>query len=341
MLKQKFSSIIVGILIGVVFASALFSHLLRKERTAFGDGDGAIVLRLAHVLDSGHPVHEGMDFFARRVEELSGGRVVVPIFPNGQLGSEPETMEQAQNGALAFVKTSAAAMEGFVPEMAVFGMPYLFRSEEHYWDVLFSDIGDEFLEMGRRVGLVGICYYDSGSRSFYTVRTPVRTPDDLRGQKVRVLPSRTAMDMVSAFGGSPVPVPWGELYTALQQGMVDGAENNPPSLLSSRHYEVARHYSLNEHVRLPDIMVISELIWDRLSSEIQDWIMQAARESTDYQREVWQRESDAALVELERQGVQIYHPDSAPFREAAQPLYDGIRNPRVIELIERIENFGL
>ncbi|MCC5805199.1 MAG: TRAP transporter substrate-binding protein [Opitutales bacterium] len=340
MIERKASLLTVGILIGVVAASFLFTYLLRQDRLSPGRGDGVIVLRLAHVLDSGHPVHEGMVYFARRVEELSGGKVSVPIFPNGQLGSEPETMEQAQNGALALVKTSAAAMEGFVPEMATFSMPYLFRDEEHYWDVLMSELGDEFLEMGSRVGLLGICYYDSGSRSFYTARRPVLKPSDLRGQNVRVLPSRTAMDMVSTFGGSPVPVPWGELYTALQQGMVDGAENNPPSLLSSRHYEVARHYSLNEHVRLPDILVISDLIWQRLSPEVQGWVMQAARESTEFQREVWRRESDAALETLEEAGVTIYRPDIELFQEAAAPLYENIRDQRVVELVERIRNHG-
>jgi TRAP-type C4-dicarboxylate transport system substrate-binding protein len=148
------------------------------------------------------------------------------------------------------------------------------------------------------------------------------------------------MDMVSTFGGSPVPVPWGELYTALQQGMVDGAENNPPSLLSSRHYEVARHYSKNEHVRLPDIMVISELIWDRLSPQVQAWIIQAGRESTEYQREIWRRESNAALEQLIEYGVEVYYPDIEPFRLAAEPLYQAVRHPGVLEMIERIQEFG-
>lgn len=340
MIERKASLLAVGVLIGVVTASFVFTFLLRKERLSPGAADGTIILRLAHVLDSGHPVHEGMVHFARRLEELSGGKVVVPIFPNGQLGSEPETLEQAQNGALALVKTSAAAMEGFVPEMATFGMPYLFRDEAHYWDVLMGGIGDEFLGMGARVGLLGICYYDAGARSFYTVRRPVLHPSDLQGQKVRVLPSRTAMDMVSTFGGSPVPVPWGELYTALQQGMVDGAENNPPSLLSSRHYEVAKHYSLNEHVRVPDILVISDLIWQRLGPEVRDWVMRAARESTEYQREVWRRESDAALEALQEAGVIVHRPDSGPFQEAAAPLLENVRDPRVVELIARIRSHG-
>jgi tripartite ATP-independent transporter DctP family solute receptor len=152
-------------------------------------------------------------------------------------------------------KTSAAPMEGFVPEMAIFGIPYVFRDNDHCWRVLESEIGRQLLAAGQSVGLHGLCYYDAGSRSFYTIDRPILVPDDLRGLKIRVQQSKTAMDMVEALGGSPTPIPWGELYTALQQRMVDGAENNPPSFHSNRHFEVCKHLSLDEHTIVPDILV--------------------------------------------------------------------------------------
>lgn len=308
---------IVGLMAGVFFATVVFVIWQPEGKV----DDGRIVLKLGHVLDQSHPVHAGMVHMAERLEEISAGAVVIEIFPNGQLGSEPECIEQVQRGALAMVKTSSAAMEGFVPELAVFGLPYLFRDEAHYWEVLEGDIGRDLLRSAESVGGIGLCYYDSGSRSFYTLGRPVLTPEDLRGLKIRVLPSRMAMDMVSAFGGAPTPIPWGELYTALQQGMVDGAENNPPSLLTSRHYEVAKHYSLNEHTRIPDILLMSKAIWDELPPIAQQWVQQAADESMEFQRNLWRERTEAALKDLEEFGVQIYRPDPAPFAAAMEGLH--------------------
>lgn len=330
-MRKETSFLAVGLVLGALLTATFFVFLQRG-----GGGSNRTVLKLGHALDQSHPVHAGMEFMARRLEELSGGTMELQIFPNGQLGSEPETVELLQRGALAMVKTSAAAMEGFVPEMAVFGLPYLFLDDNHYWKVLNGPIGQELLAAGAPVGIRGLCYYDSGSRSFYTIDGPILTPEDVKGEKIRTLQSRMAMDLVSTLEGAPTPIPWGELYTALQQRMVDGAENNPPSLLSSRHYEVAKHYSLDEHTRIPDMVIFSEQIWTRLSPEQQAWVEQAAAESVTFQRQLWQEKTAEALEQVQAAGVTVYYPDKAPFIEATKPLLESFRGTPIGELAARI-----
>ena len=330
-MRKESSFLAVGLVLGALLTATCFIFLQRS-----GGVSNRTVLKLGHALDQSHPVHAGMEFMAQRLDELSGGTMELQIFPNGQLGSEPETVELLQRGALPMVKTSAAAMEGFVPEMAVFGLPYLFLNDDHYWKVLNGPIGKELLAAGAPVGIHGLCYYDSGSRSFYTIDGPILTPEDLKGEKIRTLQSRMAMDLISTLDGAPTPIPWGELYTALQQRMVDGAENNPPSLLSSRHYEVAKHYSLDEHTRIPDMVIFSEKIWEKLSPEQQSWIDQAASESVDFQRKLWQEKTAEALEQVKAAGVTVYYPDKAPFIEATKPLLESFKGTPIGDLAERI-----
>ena len=337
MMRKESSFLAVGLVLGILLTASCFVLIQRANRQSGGGTSTTRVLKLGHGLDQSHPVHTGMEFMARRAAELSLGALEIQIFPNAQLGSETECVEQLQRGALAMAKTSAAAMEGFVPEMAVFSLPYLFRDEAHYWNVLQGEIGRELLGAGQRVGIHGLCYYDSGSRSFYMINRPILKPSQLTGSKIRVMQSRMAMDMVSTMGGAPTPIPFGELYTALQQGMVDGAENNPPSLLSSRHYEVARHYSLDEHSRVPDMVIFSQLIWAALSAQERSWLEQAAAESVVFQRAIWKEKSDEALAKIEADGVKIYRPDKAPFVAATAPLYLQFKNTMIGDLADRIK----
>lgn len=332
MLRKETSFLALGLVMGALLTATCFVFLQRQQ-TASG---AQRVLKLAHALDQSHPVHVGMAYMADRLAELSGGTMEIQIFPNGQLGSESETVEQLQRGAMDIVKTSAAAMEGFVPEMAVFGMPYLFRDDEHYWNVLLGEIGQELLDAGAPVGIHGLCYYDSGSRSFYTIDRPVLTPDDVEGLKIRTMKSRMAMDLISTMEGAPTPIAFGELYTALQQGMVDGAENNPPSFLSSRHYEVARHYSLDEHTRIPDMLIISQIVWETLDAQQRGWLQQAADESVTFQRELWQEKTLEALAEVEAAGVTIYRPDKEAFVAATSALYSEFEDTPVGAMAARI-----
>src|SRR4030042_6653570 len=241
---------------------------------------------------------------AEKVAEKSQGRMKVEIFPSEQLGNEKECIEALQLGYLAMTKVSVAPMEGFVPQMKIFGIPYLFRDSEHYWKVLKGPIGKELLLAGESKGVRGLCYYDAGSRSFYA-KKEIKSPADLKGMKVRVMSSAMSMKMISAMGGSPTPMPWGELYTSLEQGVVDAAENNTPSYRTSRHYEVCKYYSLDEHTRLPDILVISTRVWKNLTPEFQQILQDAVDESVEYQRKIWTEAEEQDLKTVEAEGVTI------------------------------------
>jgi len=295
-----------------------------------------VVLKLGHGLDISHPVHKAMVFMAERVKEKSAGRMQVHIFPSEQLGNEKECIEALQLGYLAMTKTSSAPMEGFVPQMQVFGIPYLFRDSEHLWKVLNGPIGRKLLLAGESKRLRGLCYYDAGARSFYA-KKPINAPSDLAGMKIRVQNSIMSIKMVQAMGGSPTPVPWGELYTALDQGVVDGAENNAPSFRTSRHYEVCPYYSLDEHTCLPDILVISTRVWGHLTAEQQKILRESVDESVVYQRKIWAEAELADLETVQKQGARIIRPDKAPFRESVRPVWKEFEGTEIGELIRQIQ----
>lgn len=288
------------------------------------------VLKLGHGLDTSHPVHHGMVYMAELVEKKSGGKLKIEIYPSGQLGQERECLELLQIGSLAMTKVSASVMENFAPSYKVLSLPYIFKDRDHSYRVLDGRIGEGILLQGQKYWLRGLTFYDAGYRSFYTKDKPIYSPDDLRGLKIRVQPSNTAMNMVRAFGGSPTPISWGELYTALQQGVVDGAENNSPSFYYSRHYEVCKYYSLNEHTAVPDVLLISTIIWDKLSEEEKKWMQDAARESAIYERELWQESEKFCLNEVQKAGVEIIYPDKEAFAAKVRPLYDTYKNDEEI-----------
>ncbi len=324
MLKYKFSR-----LVFLFLAFALSSCGLQESKE----------LKLAHGLPTDHPVHLAMAFMADRAAELSGGKLTIEVYPAGQLGSEQQCVELVQIGSLAITKVSAAAMESFADAYKVFGLPYIFRSKEHTFAVLDGEIGQELLLSTEDKWIRGLCYYDAGSRSFYTKSKPINHPDDLSGMKIRVMQSITAVEMMRALGGSATPITWGELYTALQSGVVDGAENNPPSLYTSRHYEVCRFYSLDEHTTIPDVLIISQKIWDKLTPQEQKWIQQAADESAILQRKLWAESEEKSMTEVQKAGVLINYPDKQPFIDKVQPLIESYRNnPVVYSYIERIRN---
>lgn len=323
-------------------AAALLSLLLLLP-TLFSAGctskSEVKVLKLAHALDTSHPVHQGMVYMAKRLDELSGGKMRIDIYANGQLGNERELIELLQIGSLAMTKVSASPLESFVPEIQIFGIPYVFRDDEHFWKVLNGDIGKQLLDGPKAFKLKGLGYYDAGSRSFYTTKVPIYKPGDLKGLKIRVQESRTAIAMVQALGGAATPISWGELYTALQQGIVDGAENNPPSLYISRQYEVSRYYTLDEHTAVPDVLLISLRVWESLTPRQQQWLQTAVDESVLYQRKLWAEFSAQALKAIEDSGVTIIHPDKAPFREAVVDFhrtYEGTPTGKLLKKIQSI-----
>jgi len=294
------------------------------------------VLKLGHTLDIAHPVHKAMVYMAERVNEKSAGRMKVEIYPSEQLGTEKECIEALQLGYLAMTKTSSAPMEGFVPQMKIFGIPYLFRDSEHCWKILKGPIGKELLLAGQSKGLRGLCYYDAGARSFYA-KKEINSPADLKGLKVRVQNSVMSMSMVKAMSGSPTSIPFGELYTALDQGVVDAAENNPPSFYTSRHYEVCKYYSLDEHTMLPDILAISTRVWNSLSPQFQQILQEAVDESVEYQRKIWIEAEKNDLKSVQDAGVTVIYPDKEPFRKSVKSVWDEFEGTDIGELIKRIQ----
>ncbi|MCB0565186.1 MAG: TRAP transporter substrate-binding protein [Phaeodactylibacter sp.] len=295
-------------------------------------------LKLAHGLDNTHPVHKGMEFMAERVSEKSGGRLQIEIYPSQQLGTERQCLELLQIGSLAMTKVSAAVMENFAPNIQVLSLPYIFRDKEHGYKVLDGEVGKKLLLQGEKYWLRGLAYFDAGQRSFYTKDRPVYTPKDLEGLKIRVQESVTAINLVRALGAAPTPISWGELYTALQQGVVDGAENNPPSFYTSRHYEVCKFYTLNEHTAVPDMLAIGTVAWNRLTPQEQGWLQEAAFEATLYQRKLWAEAETHALEEVQKAGVEIIYPDKSLFAEKTKGILESYRDkPEMYQLIQEIQ----
>jgi tripartite ATP-independent transporter DctP family solute receptor len=301
-------------------------------------GSSVKSLKLAHGLDPSHPVSKAMVYMAEECEKLSEGQLKIEIYPSGQLGSEQQCVELVQIGSLAITKVSSAVLESFTEEYKILGIPYIFKSREHAFRVLDGEIGEEILRSTEPFWIRGLCFYDAGARSFYTIDKPIYTPDDLKGLKIRVMKSITAMENVKAQGGSPTPISWGELYTALQSGVVDGAENNPPSFYTSHHYEVCKYYSLNEHTMVPDVLIMNLKIWQELTDQEKEWFQEAVDRSVEVQRELWAASEKESLEAVEAAGVTIIRPDKAPFAERAKYIPEEYRdNQKLYSLIKRIQ----
>lgn len=295
-------------------------------------------LKLAHGLDVTHPVHKGMEYMAERLAEKSGGELQIEIYPAQQLGTERQTLELLQIGSLAMTKTSGAVMENFAPQIKALSLPYIFKGRAHAYRVQDSKVGKDLLLQSEKFWLRGLGYFDAGQRSFYTKDRPINSPEDLEGLKIRVQESVTAMNLVRSLGGAPTPISWGELYTALQQGVVDGAENNPPSFYTSRHYEVCKYYSLNEHTAVPDMLVIGTVAWNRLTSQEQIWLQEAADEAITFQRKLWVEAEEKALAEVEAAGVTVIRPDKSTFMTKTKGLLTAYKaDKEMFELIQKIQ----
>lgn len=315
-----------------------FGFLLLMIALSCSNTSSVKIIKLAHGLDVNHPVHKAMVFMGKELEKNSGGKMKLEIYPSSQLGSERQCLELLQIGSLGMTKVSAAVMENFSPNMKVFGLPFLFKNKKHRFNVLDGDIGKQLLNGGTKYWLKGLGYYDAGSRSFYTKEKQINSPDDLKGMKIRVMESATAMNMVKKLGGSPTPISAGELYTALQQGVVDGAENNPPTFYLSGQYEVCKFYSLDEHTAIPDVLVISTHLWNSLSKEQQKWMQQAAAASVVYQRKLWEQSENEALAAVKKAGVEVVTPDKSKFTDKVKTMFEEYKNDKeVYRLIQQIQ----
>ena len=295
-------------------------------------------IKIAHGLDQSHPVHKAMMYMAKVAAEKSSGKIQITVYPSQQLGTERECLELLQIGSLGMTKVSSSVLEGFVPDFKVFSLPYIFRNEKHKFDFFESDLGKSLLTSTEKFWLRGLCYYDAGSRSFYTKSKPILTPDDLKGLKIRTQESPTSVKLVNTLGGSATPIAWGELYTALQQGVVDGAENNPPSFYTSKHFEVCKYYSLDEHTSVPDVLLISTVVWNDLSDQEKKWVQEAADESYEYEKKLWREATSEALEKVQEAGVEIFHPDKLLFEEKVKPLIEEFKSDKeVFNLIQKIK----
>jgi tripartite ATP-independent transporter DctP family solute receptor len=236
-------------------------------------------------------------------------------------------------------KVSTASIEAFSPVISVIWLPFLFRDDAHFAQVLHGQIGKDLLLSAEKYWLRGLCFYDAGKRSFYSKSKPIESPADLKGLKIRVMESKSAINMIRGMGGSPTPVSYGELYTALQQGIVDAAENNPPSFYNSRHYEVCKFYSIDEHTAIPDMVLISTKVWAALSAEEQRWVQEAADESALYQAELWKKSVEESLREVQKAGVQISYPSKDLFLAQSASVYALVtqERPQLAPLIQRIQ----
>ncbi|RPD91797.1 TRAP transporter substrate-binding protein [Aureibaculum marinum] len=304
------------------------------------EDDGTKMLYLAHGLPRTHPVHKGMEEFKRVLEKESNGTLKVKIFSDAQLGSEREVLELLQIGSVAATKVSAATLSNFVPEYHIFGVPYLFRDKQHQYDVLEGPIGKSILEKGSKFWLRGLCYYDAGSRSFYTSNKAIRTPDDLSGLKIRVMNNQMAINMVNSMGGSATPLSYSELYTAIQQGVVDGAENNPPSFVSSNHYEICKYYTLDEHSAVPDVLLIGTKYWNKLTDEQKKWVQKAADESAQAEKVFWNESVEESMKIAIEAGVEVIKPDKSLFTEKSKSVLEDFvkNNPEMATIVDQIKN---
>lgn len=297
----------------------------------------SIVLRFAYASNS-QPVKDAMAEFGKLLSEKTNGEVTVEYFPDSQLGGERELIELTQTGAVDITKVSGSALESFSNQYSIFGLPYLFDNEEHFYRVMDSDLVKPIYQSTEQLGFIGLTYYDSGQRSFYMTDGPIEKPADLKGKKIRVMQSQTAIKMVQLLGGSPTPMDSGEVYTSLQQGILDGAENNEFAITEAGHGEVAKYYSYDEHTRVPDIMVINKETLEGLTKDQQEAVYEAARESTEFEKVVWKDAVDQAKERSENEFNVIFNEvDKEPFQEAVQPLHDEFaKNETFKQLYEEI-----
>ncbi|WP_033541134.1 TRAP transporter substrate-binding protein [Planococcus sp. CAU13] len=286
-----------------------------------GDGQST-ALRLAHSLAEDHPIHQSITQFADLAHDESDGAIRFEVYPNGQLGQERGTIEMVKSGLIDMAKVSAGGLESFSSSYSIFSLPYVFQSKEHYYEVMNnSEAVQEIFQSTRDDGFIVINWYDGGQRSIYTADNKVETPADMNGMKIRVQESRTSIAMIEAMGGAPTPMSFGEVYTSLQQGVIDGAESNETALTNSKHGEVSKAYTYTEHQYVPDLLIISTETWDSLSAEQQQILQDAAAVSSESHIDVWSEAIDKAIAEAKEMGVTFYEIDKQPFIDAAVPLH--------------------
>lgn len=332
------SGVVALILVAAVGACAPASG---ARTSAEATPENPLVLTLANNLGDDHVTSQALDSFAEDVKRRSGGRIEVKIYGNGQLGDEPDVLGQLHEGIVDMTRVSAPGLATYDPGYHTFGLPYLFDSEREFYEVMDSPEMADYFRSTADKGFVGLTYYSSGARSFYTRNTPVRKPADLRGLKLRVQDMRSQTDFVGALGAAPVVMAFGDTYTSLQTGLIDGAESNETVLTDSAHGEVSKVFSMTEHTWIPDMLVIGTETWDRLSPADAQLLSEAARASTERQKVAWAKRIDESVAEAKEMGVRfVTDVDTDAFRKATRPVVDRYAEqyPEVEQLLSVIES---
>ena len=296
-----------------------------------------VTLRSADTQADGYPTVEAVKYMGEIVNRETKGRIAIKVFPSGQLGDEKDTIQQTQFGVIDMNRVNLAPLNGLVPETRVPALPFLFRSVDHMHKVMDGPIGDEILAAMEKHGLIGLAFYDNGARSFYNSKRPINGLEDMKGLKIRVMQSDLFIDTVRALGGSPTPMPPGEVYSGLQTGVVDGAENNWPTYQNQHHHEQAKYYSLSEHSMSPEVLVISKRSWDKMSKEDQQVIRKAAKDSVAKMRELWVAREAQAEKAAAAAGVKVNTVPKETFMKAVEPVYaKHVTDPKLKDLVDRI-----
>ncbi|MGZ3217259.1 TRAP transporter substrate-binding protein [Paracoccus sp. T5] len=298
-----------------------------------------VTLRSSDTHPEGYPTVEGVKAMAEEVKEKTDGRICIEVFPSSQLGEEKDTIEQTQFGVIDMVRASFGSFNDIVPVTQLMSLPYLFKSVDHMHNVMDGPIGEEIGAAFEERDLVALAYYDGGSRSFYNSQKPIQSIADLEGMKFRVMQNDVFVDMMDALGANATPMPYGEVYSSIQTGVIDGAENNFPSYDSSGHAEVAKYFTLDEHLMVPELVAMSKASWDKLSPEDQQILREAARNSATVQRELWAEQERASEEKVVAGGAEIIRDiDKTPFIEAMAPVYEKyVTTPEAKDLVERIQ----
>jgi tripartite ATP-independent transporter DctP family solute receptor len=303
----------------------------------FAMAANATEFRSSDVHPDDYPTVQAVRHMGEELSKATGGKHSIKVFSKSALGSEKDTIEQTKLGAIAMTRVNVAPMNNICPATMVPTMPFLFRSTEHMRKVLDGAIGEEILKDCEAQGFVGLAFYDSGARSIYTVKKPIKTLADAKGLKVRVQQSDLWVSLLEAMGANATPMPYGEVYTALKTSLVDAAENNYPSYESSRHFEVAKYYNKTEHSMAPEILLFSKKVWDTLPAEEQKQIRAAAKESVTYMRKLWDEREVKSLAIVKAGGAEIVDVDKASFQNAMKPVYDKfLKDPKLQDMVKRI-----
>src|SRR6266567_1846541 len=299
-----------------------------------------MVLKASDVHPLGYPTVVAVQNIGKKLEQATNGRLSVQMYGSMQLGGEKEAIEQAQVGAIQFARVSVGALGPVIDELNVFNMPYLFRSTAHMQKVIDGPIGQELLDRvtnNPKAGLVGICWMDAGARSLYDTKKPIRNIEDLKGMKFRVMGNPMFVDMMNALGGNGVSMGYDQVFNALQTGVVDGAENNPPSFVFDNHYTVAKYYTLDEHLIVPEILLMSRRVWDGLSPADQALVKKFSREAQMEERVLWNKYEKDAMDKARAAGITITEiADKKPFQAAVKPVWDKY-GPKYAEMVKRIQ----